>query len=260
VNCHETQELLHAYLDGELDVVSDVALAHHIEQCPACAQAYHSQQTLRAALRTSALAFPPPAHVPQRIQSAVRRASRTDTHARVWTGPWLRVGAAFAAGVLLMWGVGSFRTGPAPDDLLTQEVIAGHTRSLMATHLTDVTSSDQHTVKPWFEGKLPFAPPVPDWAAQGFPLVGGRLDYLDNRPVAALVYQRQQHMINLFLWPATPNVAPEETRRTRHGYNLIHGTTADMTYWVVSNLHMGELQEFVRLVQQPAQPSRVPQE
>ena len=123
MNCHETQELLHAYLDGELDVVSDVALAHHMDECPECAQAYQSQQALRAALRTSVLAFSPPEHLQQRIRSAVRRASRTDTRARVWAWPWLRVGAAFAAGVLLMWGVGSFRTGPAPDDLLTQEVI-----------------------------------------------------------------------------------------------------------------------------------------
>jgi mycothiol system anti-sigma-R factor len=259
VNCHETQELLHAYLDGELDVVSDVALVHHLDQCPGCAQAYRSQQELRAVLRTSALAFPPPEHLEQRVRSAVRRASRTDTRIRVWIWPWLRVGAAFAAGVLLMWGVGSLRTGPAPEDLLTQEVIAGHTRSLMAAHLTDVTSSDQHTVKPWFEGKLPFSPPVQDMAAQGFPLVGGRLDYLGNRPVAALVYQRHQHIINLFLWPATPDVSPEETRLTRHGYNLIHWTSADMTYWVVSNLNMSELQEFVRLVQQLALPARAPQ-
>ena len=149
MNCHETHALLHAYLDGELDMVSDVALAHHLDQCPACAQAYQSQQALRAALRTSALAFPPPAHLQRRIRSAVRRASRTDTRAHVWAWPWLRVGAALAAGVLLMWGVESFRTGPAPEDLLTREVIAGHARSLMATHLTDVTSSDQHTVKPW---------------------------------------------------------------------------------------------------------------
>jgi anti-sigma factor RsiW len=100
---------------------------------------------------------------------------------------------------------------------------------------------------------------VQDWAAQDFPLVGGRLDYLGDRPVAALVYQRQQHIINLFLWLTTPDGAPGETRRTRHGYNLIHWTTADMTYWVVSNLNMSELQEFVSLVQQPALPSRAPQ-
>ncbi len=259
MNCHKAQELLHAYLDGELDVVGGVALTHHLDTCPACVQAYHSQQALRAALRTSTLAFPAPEHVQQRIRSAVRRASQTDTRARVWAWPWLRVGAAFAAGVLLMWGVESLRPGPAPEDLLTQEVFAGHTRSLMATQLTDVTSSDQHTVKPWFEGKLPFAPPVQDWAAQGFPLVGGRLDYLGNRPVAALVYQRRQHIINLFLWPATSDTAPEEIRRTRHGYNLLHGTTADITYCVVSNLNMGELQEFVSLAQQSALPSRAPQ-
>src|SRR5215467_12029703 len=113
MNCHEAHELLHAYLDGELDVVSDVALTHHLDECPACAQAYRSQQALRAALRTSALAFSPPEQLPQRIRSAVRRASRTDTRTRVWVWPWLRVGAAFAAGVLLMWGVRSLRTGPA---------------------------------------------------------------------------------------------------------------------------------------------------
>ena len=252
MNCHETQALLHASLDGELDVVSGVALTHHLDACPECARAYDSQQALRAALRTSALAFPPPAHLQQRIRSAVRRASRTDTRARRWAWPWLRVGAAFAAGVLLMWGVGSFRTGLAPEDLLMQEVMAGHTRSLMAAHLTDVTSSDQHTVKPWFEGKLPFAPPVQDMAAQGFPLLGGRLDYLENRPVAALVYQRQQHIINLFLWPAMPGGGHGETTHTRHGYNVIHGTMADMTYWVVSNLNLSELQEFVKLLHQQA--------
>ena len=252
MNCHETQELLHAYLDGELDIVRDVAMAQHMDECPACAQVYRRQQELRAALRTSPLAFPPPEALQQRIRSAVRRASRADIHARVWAWPWLRVGAALAASVLLIWRMGFVPIGPSPEDVLTQEVIAGHTRSLMANHLTDVTSSDQHTVKPWFEGKLPFAPPVQDMAAQGFPLVGGRLDYLENRPVAALVYQRQQHIINLFLWPAMPGGGHGETTHTRHGYNVIHGTMADMTYWVVSNLNMSELQEFVKLLHQQA--------
>jgi anti-sigma factor RsiW len=254
LHCHETQELLHAYIDGELDVVSDMAIAQHVSQCQACTQAYNSQQALRAALRTSTLAFPPPEHVQQRIRSAVRRASRAETCLRVRAWRWMRVGAALAAGVLIMWRVGSGPTGPTPEDLLTQEVISGHARSLMANHLTDVTSSDQHTVKPWFEGKLPFAPLVQDLAAQDFRLVGGRLDYLGNQPVAALVYQRQQHTINLFLWPATHDVDPAETKRTYHGYNLIHWMASDMTYWVVSNLNMSELQEFVRLMQQQVPP------
>jgi anti-sigma factor RsiW len=254
LSCHETQELLHAYSDGELDVVRDMAIAQHVSQCQACTRAYSSQQALRTALRTSSLAFLPPEHVQQRIRSAVRRASRAETRLRVRAWRWVRVGAALAAGVLIMWRVGAVRTGPAPEDLLTQEVISGHTRSLMANHLTDVTSSDQHTVKPWFEGKLPFAPPVQDLAAQGFPLVGGRLDYLGNQPVAALVYQRQQHTINLFLWPAIHDVDLAQTTRMRHGYNLIHWTVSEMTYWVVSNLNMSELQEFVRLIQQQTPP------
>src|SRR5262249_27131867 len=243
---------LHAYLDGELDVVRDVEMARHMDQCPECAQVYRRQQALRTALRTSALAFPPPEDLQQRIRSTVRRASRADTYARVWAWPWLRVGAALAAGVLLVWRVGFIQISLSQEDVLTQEVIAGHTRSLMANHLTDVTSSDQHTVKPWFEGKLPFAPPVQDTAAQGFPLVGGRVDYLEDPPLAPLVYQRQQHIINLFLWPAMPGGGHGETTHTRHGYNVIHGTMADMTYWVVSNLNMSELQEFVTLLHQQA--------
>jgi anti-sigma factor RsiW len=135
-----------------------------------------------------------------------------------------------------------------------QEVISGHVRSLMANHLTDVTSSDQHTVKPWFDGKLEFSPPVPDLTTQNFPILGGRLDYVGNRPVAALVYRRRQHVINLFIWPSTPAAGGGETQLTQRGYNLIHWTTAGMVYCTVSNLNLEELQEFVRLVQQHAIP------
>jgi len=189
----------------------------------------------------------------------VRRASRADTRAEGWGWlsegwwwRWLSVGAGLAVIVLLVWQRLPVLTGPGAQESFLQEVVSSHVRSLMANHVTDVASSDQHTVKPWFEGKLPFAPPVPDMAAQGFPLVGGRLDYLGNRPVAALVYHRQQHFINLFLWPAPPDGDHGVTRHTRHGYHLISGTTADMTYWAVSNLNMRELQEFVSLVQQQA--------
>jgi anti-sigma factor RsiW len=131
---------------------------------------------------------------------------------------------------------------------MLQNVIAGHVRSLMVNHLTDVASSDRHTVKPWFEGSLDFSPPVPDLTTQGFPLIGGRLDYLASHPVAALVYRRHQHAINLFIWPITRDTPRQQQHVTRQGYNLITWTTADLAYWAISTLNMAELKTFVSMV------------
>ena len=118
---------------------------------------------------------------------------------------------------------------------------------MMANHITDVSSSDSHTVKPWFGGKLDYSPPAKDLTEQGFRLIGGRLDYLDNRPVAALVYQRSQHFINLFVWPLKSNVIAPESQLSRQGYNMIHWTESGMTYWLVSELNATELKECARL-------------
>ena len=154
------------------------------------------------------------------------------------------------AAVIIIWSIASFASRPSQEDVLAQEVVASHVRSLMANHLTDVPSSDQHTVKPWFDGKLDYSPAVKDLSPQGFSLHGGRLDYIGNRPVAALVYQRRQHSINLFVWPATQAPAPNGKASERQGYNVIRWSNAGMTYWAVSDLNLAELQQFVQLLQE----------
>ena len=250
VDCQETQRWLPGYVDGEVDLVRAVEIEQHLQTCVRCAQAYKNQQALRAAIRGSALYATAPATLQKRIQASVREASKPNPAPRVWRWPWLGVAAALACVAILAWGLGRAWVAPATDDRLAAEVLAGHVRSLMADHLADVTSSDRHTVKPWFDGKLDFSPAVEDLTSQGFPLTGGRLDYLDGRPVAALVYQRQRHVINLFIWPAPQAGDEAATTEMLQGYNLIHWTKARMTYWAVSDLNADELLEFVRLIQQ----------
>jgi anti-sigma factor RsiW len=256
VSCQETQALLDGYVDGELDLVISLEVERHMQDCQACSQAYKNHQALRSAIRGGELYFSPPARLQKRVRAAVHRANRAETRTRVWGWRGLSVAASLAAVAILVWSLVFVLTGPTGQDLVTRELIAGHVRSLMVDHLTDVASSDQHTVKPWFEGKLDFSPPVIDLTEQGFPLVGARVDYLDNRPVAALVYQRQHHVINLFIWPATHDAAAGEQLVTRQGYNLVHWVQSGLTYWAVSNLNANELQAYVRMVQQQA--SRTP--
>jgi anti-sigma factor (TIGR02949 family) len=252
VSCQEAQDLLHGYLDGELDLVRSLELEQHLQACPSCSHAYQNQQALRAAVRTGSLYFTPPVHLQKRVRSAVRSASHAAGRPRLWSWRWLGVAASLAFVTLMLWRLVPGLPGSSADDRIAQELIAGHVRSLMVSHLTDVPSSDQHTVKPWFEGKLDFSPPVADVTEQGFPLVGGRLDYVGDRPVAALVYRRQQHVINLFIWPAPHEEDVRESMLTRQGFQLIHWAKAGMSYWVVSDLNARDLQAFVHALQAQA--------
>jgi anti-sigma factor RsiW len=253
VSCQETKDLIHGYVDGELDLVRSLEIERHIEGCESCSRDYRTQQELKRALQAVPLRFTASNDLRRRIRSSVRETgeSAPARGALNWLQAWRWAGAAAALALVAVtgWNLGHISRAPSGDDLVAQEVIDSHVRSLMANHLEDVPSTDQHTVKPWFNGKLDFSPPVQDLAKEGFPLLGGRLDYLENRPVAALVYQRRKHLINLFIWPSTH--ASRQGAVMRQGYNLLHWTQSGMAFWAASDLNSTELQEFVKLLQQP---------
>jgi anti-sigma factor RsiW len=250
LNCREMQTLSHGYVDGELDLMKSLEIEQHLQECPECARAHASLQAIRAAIKDSDLYSRTPPGLAKRVRSSVRRASHEDRTSRLRPGPLLAVAASLALITAAGWGLARVRLARPDDAFLTQELVASHVRSQMhPSHRFDVESSDAHTVKPWFEGKLDFSPPVKDLASRGFPLVGGRLDYLHNRAVAALVYQRRKHSINLFIWPSSPGDEDAPPKATRQGFHMIRWTSPAMTFWAVSDLNEVELQEFVRLIQ-----------
>ena len=251
--CEDARELLGGYLDDELDMATSLEFRRHLRECPECSAQQQRQEALRNALRTSDLSFRAPAGLEQRIRNAVRKhesGPAISSRAPAWprAAVWVAMAASLLIAALLVWRFGTSQ--PGNNDLVAEVVLTDHVRSLMADHLTDVASTDNHTVKPWFNGKLDFSPPVRDLAAQGFPLIGGRLDYV-NRPVAALAYRRRQHVINVFVWPASKDArAVSQSSLTRQGYNLLHWSGFGMEYWAASDLNMPELKQFVQLLQQ----------
>jgi anti-sigma factor RsiW len=258
VSCEHSEELLNAYLDGETDRAVGAGIERTLQDCPECSRKFRNIHALRSALKSGAPVFPAPAGLEARVRQALRAEQRgqslaeprADAPAR-WD--WRRLFAvALPAAAVLVAGLWFLRpaTGPAPAaDLLSEELVTDHIRSLQADHLTDVASTDQHTVKPWFDGRLDFSPDVRDLAEQGFPLAGGRLDYAGDRAVAALVYKRRQHVINLFVWPAAGgDAAPvvgtaPVVEPARRGYNVIRWTRSGFAHAAVSDLNAGELRE-----------------
>ncbi|MCU1266515.1 MAG: putative anti-sigma factor [Acidobacteria bacterium] len=252
MSCQLTQEFLHAYVDGELDLARSLEVEQHMQNCQVCASAYRNQTALRSAFKDSSLYYSAPEKLEKRIRSSLRREAKSEAGRRWFDWRWFPVGVM---ALILVLGLVIWRTAPSlrpsGDEFIAQEMVSNHVRSLqLESHRTDVISSDQHTVKPWFDGKLDFAPPVKDFSGQGFPLLGGRLEYLNNRAVAALIYQRQKHYINLYIWPAEESNATSEVATKRQGYNLLHWTNSGMTYWAISDLNGVELHEFARLVQE----------
>jgi len=265
MNCQEIADLMDGYLDGELDALTSQKIEQHLRDCPKCEQAYEVETAMAHAISQAAPYYKAPVELRERIQVSLREAIGAPTSRGAagagllpvrrpeavrrgvffdmpWN--WLALAAAIAVAAIVASSFLPRLRQPGADQFLATQLIASHVRSLMADHLTDVASSDQHTVKPWLDVKLDFAAPVTDLAGDGFPLIGGRLDYLDNRPVAALVYGRRKHFINLFVWPATSDEAKAPKTITREGYQLVHWTDSDFNYWAVSDVNINDLQLF----------------
>ena len=242
MNC--SRELIAAYLDEELDAVQQTEVERHMTGCRSCADAYARLSGQKAEIRATA----PHYRAPRELHASIRAGLRRVDAARPGRAQEMRWrGLAIAASVFLVvsvsWNAIEWRSRTAANDL-AGTVLTDHIRSLIGTHLVDVPSSDQHTVKPWFAGKLDFSPDVKDLEAQGFPLVGGRVEYLEGRRVAALVYHRRQHVINLFVWPGGSSA---EAAVSRNGYNVRHWAAGGMTYWAVSDVSATDLASFRNL-------------
>jgi anti-sigma factor RsiW len=246
MNHEEAARLMGAYLDGELDLATCVTLEEHVAGCEACQQRMAADQELIEVIQSETPRFEASPFLKTRIQAALREQSAAPA-VPFWRGislRWLAAGVAVAVVLVLAFGVPRPRRIPE----LVQEAIADHVRSLQVSHLMDVASTDQHTVKPWFAGKLDYSPQVVDLAASGYPLIGGRLDVLDNRNVAALIYQRRKHYINLFIWPPDGQSLPGNLYE-QNGYHVLAWTKAGMNYVAVSELGEQEFRDFVKMIQ-----------
>jgi len=248
MTCAIATERLDAYRDRELEDDEAEQLRRHVDQCAECASRLAAIGRQSTMLQDALVRYSAPDTLRARIRSALGPADAA-TSARPAVprrqAEWMRLAAAVLVTALVSGG-GAYLA--ARQDMAarstTDAVVAAHVRSLMPGHLTDVASNEHHSVKPWFNGRVDLSPGVPDLGASGFPLVGGRLDYIGGRPVAAVVYARRQHLINVFSWPdgsgrLTPNVT-----RTERGYHIIRWSAAGVETWAISDLNPAELRQF----------------
>jgi anti-sigma factor (TIGR02949 family) len=240
VNCADVERDLDPYVDRELEADFATAVRDHLNGCAACRRRVAERQALGRLIQ-SAPYYPAPGRLRARVSARIIRSTATR---RLLT--WA------AAAVLVLsvgGGIALVRSTATIGNAVVDDVVNNHVRALMAEHLFDVRSNDQHTVKPWFLGKLDFSPPVVDLAAIGFPLVGGRLDVLGGRPAAALVYQRRQHTINVFVSPANDGASAAIDVGTVRGFHVHHWIRGGMSFWAVSDVNDAELTQFARALQ-----------
>ncbi len=240
--CPDKTQLLHGLLDGELDAINAAAFEAHLKTCEACNAEYLRLQALRSAITAAEVAHTAPARLRAQIDKrlAAEIAPIRDRPLRR-IAPW----AVSGVGGLLAAGLAVIVVLPqVAESGVDRQLVAGHVRSLLANHLTDVATSNQHVVRPWFNGKVDIAPPAPELAEQGFPLVGGRLDYIGGRVVPAIVYKRRLHTVNLFVWPAEGRLMNETHAARRDGYSLLEWTQGGLRFGAVSDIEPIELQQF----------------
>lgn len=252
MSCENTHTLLYGYLDGELDAVRAAEFERHLENCRECTNTLGAEEALRSSLGRSGLYERAPLSLRHKIRADLAAATAVHAAPRVSAWRWLAVAAA----ILIVGGISWFSLPrPAKDSassapFTAAELIDAHVRSLQPGHLTDIASTDQHTVKPWFDGKLAFVPPVKDFSDEGFPLIGGRLDVLNGQNVAALVYGRRKHIINVFVLPTREPDTPIHPPGLRQGYQWFHWRHQGMEYCAVSDLSAADLHELAQLLYQ----------
>jgi anti-sigma factor RsiW len=257
MTCDELHEQLDPFFDNELGLTEAQKIQQHLEQCPACEAEYAARLAVRQALQKPEVRFTLPSDLRDQIQAELSKKVRPAPQ-RTWSlprfefPPWLLPSLAGAAAVLvLLFGSNLFVTANrSTNNLLatvTAQLVSDHMRSLLPDHLIDVVSTDQHTVKPWFAGKLSFSPPVYDFSDQGFKLIGGRLDYIGNQEIAAVVFQHRQHYINLFVWPKTGSGEVADTLLQKEGFNMYGWEANGLVMWAVTDADMDGLKTFVDL-------------
>jgi anti-sigma factor (TIGR02949 family) len=251
MSCDFSGTLLHGYLDGELDAARAAEFERHLEGCRECTVGLGAAESLRATIQRAQLYESAPLALRKKIRSEIKGAAEAANGSRVAWWRWVAV----AASLLLVTGVAWFvvqrnNNSAGAASVTAAEVIDAHIRSLQPGHLTDVASTDQHTVKPWFDGKLDFIPPVKDYMDEGFPLIGGRLDVLGERNVAALVYGHRKHFVNVFVWPTKDADTPIHPPGSRQGYQWVHWRHKGMEFCAVSDVSAQDLHELAQLIVQ----------
>jgi anti-sigma factor RsiW len=248
MDCVRASELLHGYIDNELDAAHVGEIEVHLAACASCRREHEQYLSLRSMLQERATRYAAPAHLRSRVQAAAR-STQGGRRLREWAPMgWLQFAGSLAAAILLSSAVTYYWVLSSNTDRVVDDVVDAHVRGLVTNHLTDVASSDRHTVKPWFNGKLDFAPPVKDLGAEEFPLVGGRLDYVDGRSVAALLYRHQQHWISVFIWPDPSDKDRAPTNFSKRGYDIAQWSAEGLHLYVVSDVSRPELARFVALL------------